>query len=135
MPKTVVIFVVLFLQTIIAEGRGHGNSTAFDSEPVFRQLSFSAFSQSNCITSFTGSFFRKQRGKYKQIPTSEFEAFREWIPAKVAPGKKPLDPARLALKNKSEHLPLMRTALVMDRQHQGVYFSNCYGSLYRLSPF
>lgn len=135
MRKTVIIFVALILQTIIAVGYGYDNAAAFDSEPIFRQPSFSAFSQSNYITSFTGSFFRKQRGKYKQIPASEFEVFREWIPTKVAPGKKPLDPARLALKNKSEHQPLLQNTLVIGRQHQGVYFSNCYGSLYRLSPF
>lgn len=135
MPKIFVIVIAIAFQIIVSGKDGYGIALTFGSETKQQHASFSTFSQINTILSFEGSFFRKQRGKYRPVQTPGFQICPDWISTKLTLGKKPANQAYYAVSNRySQYARILSPVIPPARQHS-ICFSNCYGTLHRLSPF
>lgn len=135
MNKTLAIVIAIIFQTILTEKEALGIPLRIKSEPVQRFAAFSGYSQTNGVASFQGRFFRKQRGKYQSSPTSESTVISEWISGKLTSGKKPAGDAMYYSVAKYLNYVITQKVATTRASNLNIGFSNCYGSLYRLSPF
>lgn len=135
MRSTFYLILGVLFQVLSLGQEGYCASPIDKSEARQLVSTFRSFSATNQTLSFEGSYFRKQKGKYRAGKTTDLQPFFEWAHTKFQLGKKPFQYPVIP-KYETSNLPLyIAPSLLPAEILPTVSFSNCYGFLHFLFPF